>query len=192
MYTMYYQHGSTEYDTGYYSEMLNNAATCPSFNAKYYPESDPKSQPQCRYRISRTRSIFGATITFEEGDDTAGFATPLNANNYRTRSAGTKHHETHSPIAKASNSEKCTQRSNGKRTSRWIKMLHRQVTIPNEIPTQSRRSRFSLNNPEIHSCYWKSTSESSLINQYNTRRSRNWWVVSRATTYKRGMTIPEW
>ena len=57
---------------------------------------------------------------------------------------------------------------------------------------QSRmRSQFSLDNPEIHSCYWKSTSESSLINRYGTRRSRNGLVVGRATTYKRGMTVPE-
>jgi len=165
MYTMYYQHGSTEYDTGNYSEMLNDAATRPSYNGEYYPKSGPKSQPQCRYRISRTRWIFGATMIFEEGNDTGWFATPLNANNYRTTGAGTMHHETHSPIAKASNGEKGTQRSNGKCTSRWIKMPHRQVTIPNEIPTESRWSRFSLNNPETHSGYWKSTSDSSLINQ---------------------------
>jgi hypothetical protein len=58
--------------------------------------------------------------------------------------------------------------------------------------SQSRmRSRFSLDNPEIHSCYWKSTSESSLTNLYGTRRSRNRLVVGRATTYKRGMTVPE-
>ena len=57
---------------------------------------------------------------------------------------------------------------------------------------QSRmRSRFSLDNPEIHSCYWKSTSESSLTNVYGTRRNRNRLVVGRATTYKRGMTVPE-
>jgi hypothetical protein len=52
---------------------------------------------------------------------------------------------------------------------------------------QSRmRSRLSLDNPEIHSCYWKSTSESSLTNRYGTRRSRNGLVVGGATTYKWG------
>jgi len=35
--------GSTEYHTEHYSEMLNYASTCPSFNAQYYPESDPES-----------------------------------------------------------------------------------------------------------------------------------------------------
>ena len=58
--------------------------------------------------------------------------------------------------------------------------------------SQSRmRSRLSLDNPEIHSSYWKSTSESSLINRYGTRRSRNGLVVGRATTYNRGMIVPE-
>jgi hypothetical protein len=33
---------------------------------------------------------------------------------------------------------KCTQRSDGKHTYRLIKKPHAQVTIPNEIPTQSR------------------------------------------------------
>jgi hypothetical protein len=66
-----------------------------------------------------------------------------------------------------------------------------QVTIPNEILTQSRRSRFSLDNPEIHSCYWKSTLESSLINRYGTRRRRMRQVVGRAMTNNRGMTVPE-
>jgi len=57
---------------------------------------------------------------------------------------------------------------------------------------QSRmRSRLSLDIPEIHSCYGKSTSESILTNRYGTRRSRNGLVVGRATTYKRGMTMPE-
>jgi hypothetical protein len=40
-------------------------------------------------------------MNFKEGDDTAGFATTLTANNYRTGSARTKHHDTHSPIEKA-------------------------------------------------------------------------------------------
>ena len=62
-------------------------------------------------------SLGGATI-FKEGDDSAGFATTLNASNYRTGSAGTKHRETHSPIEKASNCEKCTKESDGKRTYR--------------------------------------------------------------------------
>jgi len=65
--------------------------------------------------------------------------------------------------------------------------------------SQSRmRSRLSLGDPDsvstiprIHSCYWKSTSESSLTNRYGTRRSRNGLVAGRATTYKRGMTVPE-
>jgi len=45
--TMYRRHGSTEYDTehysGHHSEIPNYAATCPSFNAEYDPESDPES-----------------------------------------------------------------------------------------------------------------------------------------------------
>jgi hypothetical protein len=54
---------------------------------------------------------------------------------------------------------------------------HAQVTMPNEIPTPSQRSRLSLHNPEIHSCYWNSTSESTLTSQYGTRRSHNGLVV---------------
>jgi hypothetical protein len=41
------------------------------------------------------RLIFGGATIFKEGDDRAGFATTLNANNYHTRSAGIKHYETH-------------------------------------------------------------------------------------------------
>jgi len=45
--TMYRRHSSTEYDTDNYSEhysaIPNYAATCPSSNAEYDPESDPES-----------------------------------------------------------------------------------------------------------------------------------------------------
>jgi hypothetical protein len=41
--TMYRRHCSTEYDTEHYSEISNYAATCPSSNAEYDPESDPES-----------------------------------------------------------------------------------------------------------------------------------------------------
>ena len=124
----------------------NYAATCLSFNAEYDPESYPESQLQCRYRTSRTRLVFGGATIFKEGDDRAGFAKTPTAN-YHTGSAGTKHCGTHSPIEKASNGEKCIQRSDGKHTYRWIKKPHVQVTIPNEIPTQSRRSQLSLGDP---------------------------------------------
>jgi len=132
-YTMYRRYGSTEYDTEHYSEIPNYAATSPSSNAEYDHESDPESQLQCRYRTSRTRLIFDGATIFKEGDDTAGFATTLTANNYRTGSAGTKHCEMHSPIEKASSgkrtwrrsnnctprtAKKCTQGSDGKRTYR--------------------------------------------------------------------------
>jgi len=124
-YTMYCRrYGSSEYDTDHYSEhhsehyseIPNHAPTCPSCNAEYNPESDPELQLQCPYRTSLTRLIFGGATIFKEGDDSAGFATTLTASNYRIGNAGTKHHETHSPIEKASNCEKCTQRSDGKRT----------------------------------------------------------------------------
>jgi hypothetical protein len=93
-------------------------ATCRSSNAEYDPESDPELQQQCRYHTSGTRLIVSGATIFKEGDDSAGFATTLNANNYRTGNAGTKHHEMHSQIEKASNGEKCTLRSDGKRTYR--------------------------------------------------------------------------
>jgi hypothetical protein len=64
------------------------------------------------------RLVLGGATIFKEGDDSAGIATTLTTNNYRTGSAGKKHRETHSPIEKASNGEKCTQRSDGKRTYR--------------------------------------------------------------------------
>jgi len=89
------------------------------------------------------------------------------------------------------NGEKCTQGSGGECTSRWIKKPHAQVTNPNEITTQSRRPQLSLDNPKIHNCHWKSTSESSLTNWYSTWRSRNGLVIGRAMTYNRGMTVPE-
>jgi len=91
---------------------------CPSSNAEYDPESDPETQLQCRYRTSRTRLIFGGAAILKEGDDSAGFATTLKANNYRTGSAGMQHCETHSPIEKASNGEQCTKGSDGKHTYR--------------------------------------------------------------------------
>jgi len=85
----------------------------------------------------------------------------------------------------------CTQRGDGKHTYIWIKKPHVQVTIPNEIPTRSRWSRLSLDNPEIHSCYWKSTSELILANLYGTRICHNGLVVSGGMTYKWGMTVPQ-
>jgi hypothetical protein len=93
--TVFQQHASTEYDakhysehySQHYSEIPNRAPTCPSSNAEYDPESYPELQLQCRYRTSRTRLIFGGATIFKEGDDSAGFATTLNASNYRTGSA---------------------------------------------------------------------------------------------------------
>jgi len=112
-YTMYWWHGSTEYDTEHYSEhyseILNHAPTCPSSNAKYNPESDPELQQQCRYRTRFTRLIFGRARILKEGDDNAGIGTIPITNNDRTGSAGMKHCETHSPIEKAG-SGKCTWR----------------------------------------------------------------------------------
>jgi len=124
--TVFQRHGSSEYDAKYYSEHFSehyserpkHAPTCPSSNAEYGPESDPGLQEQCRYRTSCTRLIFGGVTIFEEGDDSARIATTPTANNYRTGSAGTQHRETHSPIEKASNGEKCYQGSDGKRTYR--------------------------------------------------------------------------
>jgi len=156
------------------------------------PQWSRVTQLQCQYRTSWSRTILacgGATI-IQDRDDSAETTTTPTTNNYRTGSAGTKHHETHSPIEKASSSI-CTQGSDGKLTYRFIKKPHVQVIIPNEILTQSRRSRLSLDNSKIHSCYWKSTSESSLTNQYGTWRSRNGLVIGGAKTYKRGMTAPE-
>jgi len=189
--TVFRWDGSTECDTEHSSEMANYVAIWPSSNAEYDPESDPVSQLQCRYRTSSTRSIFGGAMIINERDDSAGCVTTLIANNYCTGSAGTKQRETHSPIEKASNGEKCTQRSDGKRTYRWIKKMHAHVAIPNEIPTQSWQSRINLDNPQIHICYLKSTSESSLINRYGTQRCRDELVICRATTYNRGMTVLE-
>ena len=142
--TVFQWHGSTEYEpkhfsehySEHYSEILNHAPTCLSSNAVYDPESDPELQQQCRYRTSRTRLIFGGATIFKEGDDSAGFATTLPLNNYRTGSTGTTHRETHSPIEKASNGEKCTRRSDAKHTYRWIKKRFRTrqkmiLNIPN-------------------------------------------------------------
>jgi len=89
------------------------------------------------------------------------------------------------------NGEKCTQGIDSKHTYRCIKKPHVQVTIPNDIPTKSQRSRLILVDTEILSCYWKPTSESILTNRYGTRRSRNGLVFEQATTYKRGMTETE-
>ena len=202
-YTMYRWHGFPEYDTEHYSEhyseIPNCAATCPSSNAEYDPESDPESQLQCRYHTSRTRLILGGATILKEGDDSAGIATTLTTYNYHTGSAGTKHHETHSPIEKAS-SGKCTWRRTNNCTPKTAKSARKEV-VANAPTDESRshmhklqtrmRSWLSLDNPKIHNCYWKSTSESSLTNWYGTRRSRNGLVVGRATTYNRGMTVPE-
>jgi hypothetical protein len=157
------------------------------------------TQLQYRYRTSRTRFVFGGATIFKEGDDSAGFATTLTANNYRTGSAGTKHRETHSPIEKAG-SGKCTWRRSNNCTPRTAKSANKEV-VANAPTDESRsrmhklqtrmRSRLCLGDPEIHSCYWKSTSESILTNRCGTRRSRNGLVVGGATTYKRGMTVPE-
>jgi len=52
-------------------------------------------------------------MNMKEGDDNAGIATIVAANNHRTGSGGPKHCETYSPIEKAG-SGMCTQRSDGK------------------------------------------------------------------------------
>ena len=77
----------------HYSEIPNHAPTCPSSNAEYNPESDPKLQLQCRYHTSLTRLIFGGATIFKEGDDNAGIATILTTYNYHSGNAGTKHRE---------------------------------------------------------------------------------------------------
>jgi len=56
-------------------------------------------------------------MILKEGDDSAGFAITLTVNNYRTRSAGTKHRGTHSPKEKA-RGEKYMRGSDGKCTYR--------------------------------------------------------------------------
>jgi len=135
----YSEHYAVLYSV-YHSEISNCAATWPSFNAVYDPESDPESLLQCRYHKSCARLIFGGATIIEEGDENAVFTTVLIAYNHCTGNAGTKHPEMHSPIEKRG-SAMCTQRSESKHTYRWIKKLHVKSTIPDEIPTQSRQSR---------------------------------------------------
>jgi len=152
---MYQPHGSTEYDTEHYSEMPNYAATCPSCNAEYHPESDPESQLQCRYHTSCTGLIFGGAMIFKEGDDSAGIATTPNANNYCTGRAETKPREMHSPIKKAG-SGKCTWRRSNNCTPRTAKSACKEV-MANASTDESRsrmamlqsqmRSQLSLGNP---------------------------------------------
>jgi hypothetical protein len=114
--------------------------------------------------------------------------------------------KTHLPIWKAG-SGKCTWRRSNSCTPRTAKSARKEVMANahtdesrsrmHKLQTRmrsrlkSRRSQFSLDNLGIHSCYWKSTTESSLTNRYGTRRSRNGLVVGGATTYKRGMAVPE-
>jgi len=99
-------------------------------------------------------------MIFKEGDDSAGIATTPTANNYRTGSAGTKHHEMHSPIEKAS-SGKCTWRRSTNCTPRTAISAPREVMSnapTNELRSRMRksqsqmRSRLCLDNPAIHSC----------------------------------------
>jgi len=74
---------------------------------------------------------------FKEGEHSASIATTPTRHNFHTGSAGIKQHERHSPIEKASNSGKCSQRSNHKHTCGWTKTPDIRVTISNEIMTQS-------------------------------------------------------
>jgi len=143
------------------------------------------TQLQCRYRTSWSRTIlvFGGATIFNEGDDSAGTTTTPTANNYRTGSAGTKHRETHSPIEKAS-SGMCTQGSDGKRTYGLIKKPHVQVTIPNEILTQSRQSRLSLGNPDVHGCY-------GLLVGGATTHKRGWPYRNQKQPLPQAITVPE-
>ena len=103
---------------------------------------------QCRYRTSLTRLIFGGATIFKEGDDTAGFATTLPANNYRTGSAGTKHCEMHSPIWKAG-SGKCTWRRSDNCTPRTAKNAPREVMA--NVPTDESRSRMRKSQSRMRS-----------------------------------------
>jgi len=76
-----------------------------------------------------------------------------------------------------------------------ITSYHWSLAIPTashaNITSMPQRSWLSPGHPEIHSCYWKSTSESSLTNQYGTPWSCNGLEVGGASTCKGGMTIPE-
>jgi len=130
----------SEHHSEHYSEIPNRAPTCPGSNAEYDPESDPESQLQFRYRTCRTRLIFGRATIFKEGDDSAGIATTPTRYNYRTGSAGTKHHETHSPIEKASSSKGTWGRRNNC-TLRTAKSAPREVMA--NAPTDEPRSRMS-------------------------------------------------
>jgi hypothetical protein len=95
-----------------------------------------------------------------------------------------KHRETHSPIEKASHGESAPREVMANAPTDESRSRMRK--------SHSRmRSRLSLDNLEIRSCYWKSTSESILANRYGTRRNRNGLVVGGATTYKWGMTVSE-
>jgi len=128
----------------------------PEFQCRIQSRIRSRVLLQCRYRTSLTRLIFGGATIFKEGDDSAGFATTLNANNYRTGSAGTKHHETHSPIEKAG-SGKCTWRRSKNCTPRTAKSAGKEVMANAPIDeSRSRmhklqtriRSRLSLSDPD--------------------------------------------
>jgi len=161
---MYCQrYGSSQYDTNHYSERLsehyskirNYTAICTSYNGEYNLESDPESQLRCQYRTSHTRLIFGRATIFKEGDDNAGFATPLTTYNYHTGRAGTKHHEMHSPIEMASSGKGTWRRSNSC-TPPTEESARREVIANTPIDESKScisklqfrmRSRLSLGNP---------------------------------------------
>ena len=92
------------------------------------PEFQCRIQSRIRSRVTATMPILhkpceinlGRATIFKEGDDSAGIGTTPTAN-YRTGSAGTKHHETHSPIEQAG-SGKCMWRRSNNCTPRTAKV----------------------------------------------------------------------
>jgi len=104
---------------------------------------------------------------------------------------------THSLIENAT-SGKWTERRSNNCTARMAKSACREVMARTSTyesrshmsKLQSQmRSRLSLDNSDIHSCYWTSTSKTSPTNEYGTQRSCMRWVSGRAPTYNRGMSV---
>lgn len=139
------QYGSTEHNSEHYSEILKNAARCPSFNAEYDPECDLNSSlvilshkdPMPIVHISKAYAISVLWHKDRNWADNSAGITTTTTSNYRTWCAGMRHCEMRSPHLKA-DSGNCTRRGSNNCTPTMAESAPRQAMA--NIPTDESRS----------------------------------------------------
>jgi len=144
MYMMYRRHGSTEYDTENYSEHYSE-----HYSALFRDTElcSYITQFQCRiWSQMRSQLSLGDPESHSYNADTAHLETVWDKLSAEQRSLkrGMTVLDSQRPLPQTITVPELQERSTMKRIHqkrRWVNKPHTQVTIPNEIPTQSWQSR---------------------------------------------------